>query len=165
MEPGVRGQRQHPGQKGGSGLGPNPTDRAKPGVKIHLVTDARGLPLVARCEPANRHDSVWFEGLIDAIPPTRTPSGQRRRRPGTVHADKGHDRPRCHRPCAPGGSGIASPGWVSTPRIGWVRTGGWSIRAWRCSSGCGGWRFAFQAFVTLACCLICHRRLAVVSGL
>jgi len=33
--------------------------------------------------------------VMDDIPPIRMPSGRRRHRPGTLHADKGYDYPRC----------------------------------------------------------------------
>jgi hypothetical protein len=38
-----------------------------------------------------------FEALIDAVPAIRCPSGQRRRRPAKLHADKAYDHPRCRR--------------------------------------------------------------------
>ncbi len=44
---------------------------------------------------ANRHDSMLFESLIDAIKPIKTPGGGRRKRPEKLHADKGYDIPRC----------------------------------------------------------------------
>jgi hypothetical protein len=162
----VRGQRQHPGQTGGAGLGPNPTDRAKPGVKIHLVTDARGLPLVVRCEPANRHDSVWFEALIDAIPPPRTPSGRRCWRPGTVHADTDDAIPRCRRALQVRriGDRIARVGSDPSDRLGphrWVAEQRLALLKRLRRVACRYERPSdiYQAFVTLACCLICHHRL------
>jgi hypothetical protein len=38
------------GQKGGEAVGPNPTDRGKPGSKHHILTDRNGIPL-AGCSP------------------------------------------------------------------------------------------------------------------
>jgi transposase len=46
---------------------------------------------------ANRHDSVVFEELIDAIPLIKQPTGRRRKRPAKRHADKAYDIPRCRR--------------------------------------------------------------------
>jgi transposase len=44
---------------------------------------------------ANANDATMLEAVVDDIPPIRMPSGRRRRRPGTVHADKAHDHRRC----------------------------------------------------------------------
>ena len=40
---------------------------------------------------ANRHDSVVFEDLIDALPAVAGKRGRHRRLPGKLHADKGYD--------------------------------------------------------------------------
>ena len=61
------------------------------------MVDRRGTPLAALLTGANRHDSVPFEELVDAIPPITRPSGQRRKRPAKLHADKAYDCPRCRR--------------------------------------------------------------------
>ena len=37
--------------------GPNPTDRAKPGSKRHLICDGRGIPPALQLTGANRNDS------------------------------------------------------------------------------------------------------------
>jgi IS5 family transposase len=72
-------------------VGANPVDRGKPGSKLHLITDGHGLPLAVAVTAANVNDSTAFEGLIDDVPAVRAPSGRRRCRPGTVHADKRYD--------------------------------------------------------------------------
>jgi transposase len=81
--------------KGGELVGPNPTDRGKPGTKRHVVVERSGLPLAKVLTGANRHDSMVLEELLDAIPPIKTPTGRRRKRPDKGHADKGYDYPRC----------------------------------------------------------------------
>jgi hypothetical protein len=43
-------------RRGGAEVGPNPTDRGKPGTKRHLVTDAQGTPLGVTLSGPNRHD-------------------------------------------------------------------------------------------------------------
>jgi hypothetical protein len=68
-------------------VGAIPVDRGKPGSKLHLVCDGGGLPLTA----ANTGDTTMFAAVLDDVPPIRTPSGRRRRRPGKVDADKGYD--------------------------------------------------------------------------
>jgi transposase len=70
-------------------VGANPVDRGKPGSKLHLVCDGSGLPLAAAVTAANTGDTTVFQAVLDDVPPIRTPAGQRRRRPGKVHADKG----------------------------------------------------------------------------
>src|SRR5712691_13458229 len=69
--------REHPREKGGAATGPNPTDRAKPGSKRHVVVDARGLPLAALLTAANVTDSVVFEHLLERIPSIRLPYHRR----------------------------------------------------------------------------------------
>ncbi|EON18871.1 transposase IS4 family protein [Cupriavidus sp. GA3-3] len=46
----------HPCRGVGSKTGPNPTDRARPGSKHHLLTDAQGIPLSLILTGANRND-------------------------------------------------------------------------------------------------------------
>lgn len=83
--------RQHPGGKRGPLTGPNPTDRGKPGSKIHLITDRNGVPLSLGVSGANLHDSQAPQPLVRGIPPIRSRRGPRRRRPAKLHADKGYD--------------------------------------------------------------------------
>ena len=45
---------------------------------------------------ANRHDSVVFEQLVDALPVIAGLRGRPRCRPDKLHADKGYDFARCH---------------------------------------------------------------------
>jgi transposase len=61
------------------------------------LVDRAGVPLAELLTGANCHASVTFEALVDAIPPIKRPSGQRRRRPAKLHADKASDIPRCRR--------------------------------------------------------------------
>jgi transposase len=82
---------------GGQETGPNPTDRGKLESKRHLVVDARGVPLAITVTGANRHDSMAFERTLDTIPAVPGLSGSPRKRPSTLHADKGYDFARCRR--------------------------------------------------------------------
>jgi transposase len=84
-----------PAKGGGSGVGPSPVDRGKPGTKRHLATDRKGIPLAFLLTPANMHDSVVFEELIDSIGPIKRPRGRPRKRPEKLHADKAYDNRRC----------------------------------------------------------------------
>lgn len=71
--------------------GPSPVDRGTKGSKIHVITDAQGLPLVVGVSAANLHDSQALEPMVRGIPPVRSRRGPRRRRPAKLRADKGHD--------------------------------------------------------------------------
>ncbi|WP_435382758.1 IS5 family transposase [Crenobacter oryzisoli] len=80
---------------GGQETGPNPTDRGKLGSKRHIIVDRRGIPLALSITGANRHDSMVFAPLVDAIPAVPGLPGRPRRRPDKLHADKGYDFRRC----------------------------------------------------------------------
>ncbi len=88
MEVVVARQRHGEGAKRGDLTGPNPTDRAKSGVKRHILTDGRGVPLAAEITGANVHDK-WLVGqMLDAVV-LRAPRGPRR--PEHLCLDKGYD--------------------------------------------------------------------------
>jgi Transposase DDE domain len=63
-------------------------------------------PFAVALTAANAHDSTMLGAVVDDIPPIRMPTRRQRRRPGTVHADKGYDYPRCR--------GVAPP-WDHPP--------------------------------------------------
>jgi len=163
----VAGQRRFRGGAGGKRgrqTGPNPTDRGKLGTKHHLLVERRGLPLAALLGPANAHDSLSFAPLLDAVPRIRQRRGAPRRRPAKVHADKGYDYPRCRRAARRRGicPRIARRGIESSQRLGrhrWVveRTLSWLHRCRRLRIRYERRDDIHQAFLTLACCLICFR--------
>lgn len=53
---------------GGRKTGPNPTDRARPDSKHHILVDANGVPVSAILTAANAHDVTQLLALVDAIP-------------------------------------------------------------------------------------------------
>jgi putative transposase len=59
----------HP--RGEKEAGPNPTDRAKPGVKDHLLSDGRGVPLSVVSTAANVNESPLLLLLLTALPIVR----------------------------------------------------------------------------------------------
>ncbi|MGP3691308.1 IS5 family transposase [Streptomyces sp. IBSNAI002] len=148
--------------KKGDLTGPNPVDRGKFGSKIHLITERTGLPLSVGISGANMHDSLGLEPLVRGIPPIRSRRGPRRRRPGKLHADKGYDY--VHRRRWLRGRGIthriARRGIESSQRLGRHRGTVERTMAWL--AGCRRLhrRDDFLAFVSIACTLICYRRLA-----
>ena len=128
--------------------------------------DRTGIPLAALLTGANRHDSVVFEELLDAIPPIKQPNGRRRKRPAKVHADKGYDIPRCRQALRRRHIRvrIARKGIDSSARLGrhrWVveRTLAWLNRYRRLTVRYERRADIHQAFLTLGCCLICFNTL------
>jgi transposase len=81
-------QRDGEGAKRGDHTGPNPTDRAKKGVKRHVLTDARGVPIGVQITAANVHDKWMVGKTLDAVP-LRAARGIRR--PQHLCLDKGYD--------------------------------------------------------------------------
>jgi hypothetical protein len=108
--------------------------------------------------------------LIEAIPPVRGRRGRPRRRPKTLYADRGYDhevyRRRVHargitpviaRRGTPHGSGLGTYRWVVEQALAlghWFRRLriGWEIRD-----------DIHEAFMALACSIICWRRLKNLS--
>ncbi|WP_115617498.1 IS5 family transposase [Chromobacterium vaccinii] len=149
---------------GGQGTGPNPTDRGKCGSKRHIIVDRRGLPLALSITGANRHDSMVFETLVDAIPAVPGLPGRPRQKPYKLYADKGYDYRRCREHLSRRGIlvRIARRGVESSERLGrhrWVveRTHSWL-------AGFGKLRIRFErrldthyALLKLAFSLICLR--------
>ncbi len=78
------------GSKRGDLTGPNPTDRAKSGVKRHILTDGRGVPIGALITGANVPDAAMISQVLDAVP-IRASRGPRR--PEHLCLDKGYDYP------------------------------------------------------------------------
>jgi transposase len=52
---------------GGQASGPNPTDRAKQGVKRSLLVDAKGVPLAIEVAAANRHEVKMLAQTLDGV--------------------------------------------------------------------------------------------------
>ncbi|MGC9544544.1 IS5 family transposase [Streptomyces sp. UG1] len=157
--------------KKGDLTGPNPVDRGKYGSKIHLITERTGLPVSVGISAANLHDSQALIPLVKGIPPIRSRRGPRRRKPGKLHGDKGYDcshlrqwlrvRGITHR--------IARKGVESSQRLGRHR---WTIErtmAWL--AGCRRLHRRYErkadhflAVTSIACALICYRRLMPARG-
>ncbi|EYT90033.1 transposase [Frankia casuarinae] len=163
---GDRGRGQPAGKKGGSLTGPNPVDRGKPGSKIHVLTDAGGLPLVVAVSPANPHDSGAFVPLVASIPAIRSRRGPRRRHPATLRAGKAYDQPERRRFLRRRGIAvrIARRGVDSTERLGRHR---WKVE--RTLAWLGGYRrlspryerngYNFLGFLCLAAAITCWKKL------
>src|SRR5690606_21461105 len=147
--------------------GPNPTDRAKPGSKLHVLTDRAGIPLAVAVSGANVHDSQALKPLVKAIPAVRSRRGPRRRRPGKLHADKAYDQPELRRWIRERGIGvrIARKGVESSERLGrhrWVveRTISWLTGNRRLAIRYDHKGTHFLGFLTLAAALTGFKKLA-----
>jgi transposase len=152
--------------KRGDHVGANPVDRGKPGSKLHLACERRGLPLAAAVTAANVNDTLLFEALLEDVPAVLTPSRRRRSRPGTVDADKAYDhagnrrylrrrgiRPRIARRGVESSSKLGRHRWRIERTLSWLSC--YRRLGVRWDRGSGRW----FAFVLLACALVCFNRL------
>ena len=73
----------------GKKCGPNPTDRAKDGVKRSLLTEASGVPIGLAIDGANRHDSKMVQATLESIPVKRPKPT--RKKPQGMCLDKAYD--------------------------------------------------------------------------
>lgn len=115
---------------------------------------------------ANRHDSIVFEALLDAIRPIKRPRGRPRKRPAKLHADKAYDIPRCRRALTKRRIKvrIARKGIESSEKLGrhrWVveRTLAWLARFRRLTIRYERRADIHEAFLHLGCALICFNAL------
>ena len=155
--------------KGGRRVGPNPTDRGKPGTKRHILTERGGLPLATLLTGANRHESVVFEDDARCRASIKQPNGPRRKRPDKLHADKAYDIPRCRRALSQRHIQvrIARKGIDSSETLGrhrWVveRTLAWLEQYRRLTIRYERRADIHDAFLTLGCALICFK--APING-
>lgn len=74
---------------GGEKTGPNPTDRAKEGVKRSVLTEAHGVPVGLEVAPANRHDCKLVRSTLKSVP-IRRPRPTRNH-PQNLCQDRGYD--------------------------------------------------------------------------
>ena len=74
---------------GGAHTGPNPTDRAKGGVKRSLLCEGHGVPIGVAVAGANRHDMKWVAPTLESISVAR--SKPTPRKPQGLCLDKGYD--------------------------------------------------------------------------
>jgi transposase len=124
------------------------------------------MPLAVVLTAANAHDSTVFEKLIDSVAPIKGARGRPRKRPDKLHADKGYDYPRCRRLLHKRAIKvrIARRGVESSERLGrwrWVveRTFSWLACHRRLVVRYERRADIHEAFLWLACALICFKRL------
>jgi transposase len=131
-----------------------------------VITDGRGIPLAVSLTGGNRNDVTELLPLIEAIPPVRGRRGRPRRRPQRVYADRGYDHdvyrrrvrtrgitPVIARRGTPHGSGLGRVRWVVEQTLTLLH----HFRRLRIR-----WEIRddiHDAFLSLACSIICWRRL------
>ena len=135
-----------------------------------MITEAHGIPLAVSLTGGNRNDVTQLMPLIEAIPPVRGRRGRPRQRPGAIYADRGYDHDKYRkqvrdkgitrviaRRSTEHGSGLGTYRWVieqSIALLHWFRRLRirWEIRD-----------DIHEAFLSLACAIICWRRLTKLS--
>lgn len=131
-----------------------------------MITDATGIPLAVTLTGGNRNDVTQLVPLLEAVPSVRGKRGRPRRRPDVVLGDRGYDhdkyrrlvwelggKPVIARRGTEHGSGLGTRRWVverAFAHLHWFRRLRirWEIR-----------NDVHEAFLKLACCIICRRRL------
>lgn len=87
----MRGWFPYPREKGGAATGPSPVDRRKKGSKHHLICNGRGTPLHVITTAANVNDITQTLALVDGLPPVAGRPGRPQRRPDALLGDKAYD--------------------------------------------------------------------------
>jgi transposase len=132
-----------------------------------LITDANGIPLACSSPPPTATTITQLLPLLEAIPPIRGTVGRPRQRPSLLLADRGYDskahrqalrargiRPVIARRKTAHGSGLGSDRWVVERTLSWLRQHRrLRIRYERTAE-------IHEAFLSLACSLICLRTLS-----
>ena len=155
---------------GGSKTGPSPVNRRKSGSKHQLITDAGGIPLAFLLTAANRNDCSELVALVDATPPIRGKRGRPKRRPACVVGDRGYQwraasdqlrrmriRPLIAERRTEHGSGLGKQRWVVERTLSSLHQHRrLRIRYERRAD-------IHEAFVSIACSLVCLRALRGTS--
>ncbi|GAB3285156.1 IS5 family transposase [Parasphingorhabdus pacifica] len=114
--------------RGSPKVGPSPVDRARPGSKHHLITDACGTLLKVVFTRAGTHDVTQLLGLVSGLPAVAGKPGAPKRKPGALLADTAYDSNHCRQVLREQGI---------TPHIG--------RRKRDHGSGLGRWRWVVEA--------------------
>jgi len=158
----------------GNQIGPNPTDRAKPGMKRSILVEAQGGPLAVVVASANVHDTKLLAATLDAIVverPAPTP-----RRPQHLCLDKGYDNPTGHKAAEGhdyqdhirriGEEKLDTRGRKRYPARRWVveRTLGWLSKCRAILVRYAKLSSVYLGLIKLACILLWYRRLYRLQG-
>ncbi|MET9694845.1 IS5 family transposase [Streptomyces sp. NPDC006514] len=150
----------------GAYTGPSPVDRRKTGSEHHRICDGRGTPLRVITTGANVNDVTQTVALVDGIPPVAGRPGRPRRRHGALLGDKGYDSnpnrdelrkrrilPVISRKRSPNIKGMGKLRYVVEQTFALLHQFKRLAVRWERRTE------LHDAFVSLACSLICWRRL------
>ncbi|MFE5829304.1 IS5 family transposase [Streptomyces sp. NPDC056488] len=153
-------------KKGEPTTGPSPVDRRKTGGKHHLICDGRGTPFKVITTAANVNDIAQTLALVDGSPPVAGRPGQPRRRPEALPGDKGYDsdpnrRALRKRRILPVISRRGAPNIEGPGKLRYVVEQAFALlhQFKRLAVRWGRRTELHDAFTSLACSLICWRRL------
>lgn len=161
---------------GGGATGPNPTDRAKRGTKRSQLCEGHGLPLAVTVDGANVHDTRLVAPTLDAIviarpePSEETPQhlcldaaylGERTQEVIDQHQYIAHIRP-----IGEDRAQARSSDPTKKPRR-WVveRLHSWLNRSRRLLVRWEKYPQTYEAFLHLACALLCFRQCDRAQGI
>lgn len=131
-----------------------------------MLTDAGGVPIVAKTTAANRHDVMELLKLVNDVPAIKGKPGAPRYRFEELYADRAYDSeadrealrevgitPRIPKRRSEHGSGLGRVRWVVERTLSWLH----QFRRLRV-------RYErrldiHEAFLNIGCILICHRML------
>ncbi|MFI0452459.1 IS5 family transposase [Actinomadura sp. 6N118] len=140
--------------------------RGKPGSKMHILSDAAGLPIGVGISAGNTHDMHGLKPMVAAFQMKHDPEMGRYRLVGKLHADKAYDHLDLRRWLRRVGitPRIARIGIDSSERLGrhrWVieRTISWLTGYRRLSPRYERYPRNYLAFLGLAAALTCYKRL------
>ncbi|MGK5544046.1 IS5 family transposase [Streptomyces sp. URMC 127] len=153
-------------KKGGELTGPSPVDRGKPGSRMHILSDANGLPLLVELSAANTHDSQALKPIAEGHHTRHDPHRGRHFKPRRLHADKAYDQPGLRKWLRGKHIGvrITRKGVESSERLGrrrWVieRTMSWLTGYRRFTIRYVRPPRNYLAFLGLAAAICCYKRL------
>ena len=165
----VCGRSYGQGSFGGDLIGPNPTDRGKPGTKRSILVEEEGGPLSVIVAGANVHDTKLLDATLQAVVVQRPqPTSEN---PQHLCLDKGYDNPTGHQAVAEHGyvghirrigeEKLDESGEKKYPARRWVveRTLAWFSKCRAILIRYDKKSRNYLALLQLACALIWYRRL------
>ena len=156
------------GPFGGDLVGPNPTDRGKPGTKRSLLVEAQGGPLSVVVAGANVHDTKLLKATLESVVVERPEPTEQA--PQHLCFDKGYDNPTGHQAAAQheylphirriGEEKLDTAGQKTYPARRWVveRTLAWLSKCRALLVRYDKKAKNYLAMLQLACALLWYRR-------